>query len=373
MAGWAAVLVSHGQLPDSGCRSSSLHQKQRHSIEGRRTSPYPTHPQDTFSRLSAPQYRHAVTPPCGSPGMPRGRTSTAAAQANAVMRRHPDCSEGRRRLVSRSPHGHEQHARTTDATGREPRAPRYYGRYLVALYNGVRTHPPSLLPTVSRISGATEGVKVLSAATGEDGAAASPSGFDPSRDATRSRAPPDSLSCARSAGFLGAEPKGVSTVHFACVRLPHHSRRRKGELHCRRSSSLSPALCYFHVPAREQMILARANLAPAKRSIGVSGRVVARPVMVGVRTAHGGAWAFRRLSLDRAFTAIAVLPTFVVMLCIFGIPLLFSLYLSFTGWALDQALLGGRFVGLANYEDLLTDPVFVGSLGISFGYTTATV
>ena len=68
-----------------------------------------------------------------SPGMPRGRTSTAAAQANAVMRRHRDCSEGRRRLVARSPHGHEQHARTKDATGREPRVPRSYGRYLVAL------------------------------------------------------------------------------------------------------------------------------------------------------------------------------------------------------------------------------------------------
>src|SRR3954468_17549197 len=72
--------------------------------------------------------------------MPRARTSTAAAQANAVMRRHPDCSEGRRRLVARSPHGHEQHARTTDATGREPRVPRSYGRYLVALYNFVRIH-----------------------------------------------------------------------------------------------------------------------------------------------------------------------------------------------------------------------------------------
>src|SRR6516165_9884452 len=72
--------------------------------------------------------------------MPRGRTSTAAAQANAVMRRHPDCSEGRRRLVARSPHGHEQHARTTDATGREPRVPRSYGRYLVALYNAERPH-----------------------------------------------------------------------------------------------------------------------------------------------------------------------------------------------------------------------------------------
>src|SRR5262249_2570113 len=73
--------------------------------------------------------------------MPRGRTSTAAAQANAVMRHHPDCSEKRRRLVVRSPHGHEQHARTTDATGREPRVPRSYGRYLVALYNAV--HPQS--------------------------------------------------------------------------------------------------------------------------------------------------------------------------------------------------------------------------------------
>jgi multiple sugar transport system permease protein len=107
--------------------------------------------------------------------------------------------------------------------------------------------------------------------------------------------------------------------------------------------------------------------------MGVTGRDVARSGLVGVRMARRGAWARRRLLPDRAFTAISVLPTFVVMLCIFGIPLLFSLYLSFTGWALDQALLGGRFVGLANYEDLLNDPAFVGSLGITFGYTAATV
>ena len=35
--------------------------------------------------------------------------------------------------------------------------------------------------------------------------------------------------------------------------------------------------------------------------------------------------------------------------------------------------MGGRFVGLANYEDLLNDPAFVGSLGITFAYTAATV
>src|ERR1700751_1994882 len=104
-----------------------------------------------------------------------------------------------------------------------------------------------------------------------------------------------------------------------------------------------------------------------------SGRDIGRLVPAGVGGGDRGAWALRGFSLDRAFPAIAVLPTFVVMLCIFGIPLLFSLYLSFTGWALDQALMGGRFVGLANYEDLLNDPAFVGSLGITFGYTAAAV
>src|SRR5215470_3901890 len=99
---------------------------------------------------------------------------------------------------------------------------------------------------------------------------------------------------------------------------------------------------------------------------------IARPALAAVsppRTARriGG------FSLERYFVRIAVLPTFAVMLCIFCLPLLFSLYLSFTGWSMAQALLGGRFVWLANYEDLLADPVFVASLGITFGYTAATV
>jgi multiple sugar transport system permease protein len=80
-----------------------------------------------------------------------------------------------------------------------------------------------------------------------------------------------------------------------------------------------------------------------------------------------------RFSLDRWFTPFAVLPTFAVMLLVFGLPLLFSLHLSFTGWSLSQELFGGEFVGLANYQDLLDDPVFLGSLGITFGFTAAAV
>jgi multiple sugar transport system permease protein len=77
--------------------------------------------------------------------------------------------------------------------------------------------------------------------------------------------------------------------------------------------------------------------------------------------------------LDRQFARLAVLPTTVLMLLVFGLPLLFSLYLSFQGWSPDQALFGGRFSGFDNYQDLLTDPAFVGSLGITFGYTAVTV
>ena len=42
-------------------------------------------------------------------------------------------------------------------------------------------------------------------------------------------------------------------------------------------------------------------------------------------------WRTRQVLLDRYFVPTAVLPTFLLMLCVFGLPLLFSFYLSFTG------------------------------------------
>ena len=77
--------------------------------------------------------------------------------------------------------------------------------------------------------------------------------------------------------------------------------------------------------------------------------------------------------LNRHFVHAAVLPTFLMMMCVFGLPLAFSLYLSFTGWGLDQPLFAGRFVGLANYDDLLTNAVFKNAVLITLGYTAATV
>ena len=102
--------------------------------------------------------------------------------------------------------------------------------------------------------------------------------------------------------------------------------------------------------------------------MGESTTSLARPPLAAIAPSRR-----RPFALERYFVGIAVVPTFLVMLAIFGLPLLFSLYLSFTGWSPDQALFGGAFVGLDNYEDLLADPVFIGSLGVTFGYTTAAV
>src|ERR1700737_277755 len=81
---------------------------------------------------------------------------------------------------------------------------------------------------------------------------------------------------------------------------------------------------------------------------------------------------FRRY-VDRYFVALTVVPTFVLMVCVFGVPLLFSLYLSFTITSIDGSLLSGRFVGWANYDDLLHTPVFNSAIYITLGYTAAAV
>lgn len=93
---------------------------------------------------------------------------------------------------------------------------------------------------------------------------------------------------------------------------------------------------------------------------------VSRRGIVPVRL-RGSRW------LDRQFAAITALPTVAMMLAIFGIPLLFSLTLSLRGWSIDQSLFAGRFVGIANYTDLLSDPEFVDSMMITLCYTVAVV
>ncbi len=77
--------------------------------------------------------------------------------------------------------------------------------------------------------------------------------------------------------------------------------------------------------------------------------------------------------MDRQFPRLAVLPTAVVMLLVFGVPLLFSAWLSLEAWSPDQTLFGGTFAGFDNYTDLISDPDFAGSLRLTLLYTVVTV
>ncbi|KQY15136.1 carbohydrate ABC transporter permease [Rhizobium sp. Root482] len=76
---------------------------------------------------------------------------------------------------------------------------------------------------------------------------------------------------------------------------------------------------------------------------------------------------------DRIFVSLTIVPTMLASALVFGIPLVFSLLLSFQGWTIDSALFGGRFVGLSNYQDLFSDPLFRSSLMLTIAYTLATV
>src|ERR1700722_6697800 len=94
---------------------------------------------------------------------------------------------------------------------------------------------------------------------------------------------------------------------------------------------------------------------------------VATAAVLPARRGMRGRW------LDRQFIKFAVMPTTLLMLCVFGLPLLFSGFLSLQGWAPELGLFDGKFVGTANYEDLLSDPDFLGSVRLTVIYTAATV
>ncbi|WP_271896045.1 carbohydrate ABC transporter permease [Candidatus Phyllobacterium onerii] len=76
---------------------------------------------------------------------------------------------------------------------------------------------------------------------------------------------------------------------------------------------------------------------------------------------------------DLFFVPLAILPTVALSIAVLGFPLILSLIMSFVAWSIDQPVSEAQFVGLRNYRDLFADPVFLASLGLTLGYTAATV
>jgi multiple sugar transport system permease protein len=80
-------------------------------------------------------------------------------------------------------------------------------------------------------------------------------------------------------------------------------------------------------------------------------------------------WRVTSGFIDRWFPQLAITPALLLMLLIFVIPLAISLYLSVQGWAPGQPITNSFFVGLENYELLLTERRFWWSMTLTLGYT----
>ncbi len=84
------------------------------------------------------------------------------------------------------------------------------------------------------------------------------------------------------------------------------------------------------------------------------------PLAIGLRSRVAAVTRTRRQA-DRWFVTAMIAPVFIVVVFVVAFPLLYSFYLSFTNFNLLNAE-EARFIGLANYRDLLQDPVFLRAL-----------
>lgn len=78
-------------------------------------------------------------------------------------------------------------------------------------------------------------------------------------------------------------------------------------------------------------------------------------------------------ALDRFFVQLTLMPTLALVAFVFALPLAASAVLSLKGYAPEGDHFAAPFVGLANYEMLLTDERFVHSLQLTLAFTVLAV
>jgi multiple sugar transport system permease protein len=90
--------------------------------------------------------------------------------------------------------------------------------------------------------------------------------------------------------------------------------------------------------------------------------------MAGTHLCLAGTLMIRSSFMERNLQRLFPLPAiiFVAMLMVF--PVLYTLYLSFTGWSLTSGM-PATFVGLNSYTRVLTEPRFLNALARTFAFT----
>ncbi|MBP1703815.1 MAG: binding-protein-dependent transport system inner rane component [Chloroflexi bacterium] len=81
----------------------------------------------------------------------------------------------------------------------------------------------------------------------------------------------------------------------------------------------------------------------------------------------------RRLREDRILAAVLLAPALLIIAVVTIYPLLHSFWISLHAWNLMKPKEGNPFVGLDNYINTLTDPIFLDSLRVTIIFTIAAV
>ena len=76
------------------------------------------------------------------------------------------------------------------------------------------------------------------------------------------------------------------------------------------------------------------------------------------------------MARQAAFGRLIILPTLAILFIFRFLPMLQAIYLSFTRYDLVHA---PRFIGVANFIDLMRDPLFLNAVRVSFTYVTCSV
>lgn len=82
-------------------------------------------------------------------------------------------------------------------------------------------------------------------------------------------------------------------------------------------------------------------------------------------------WWFNLLENEKSLGYLLLVPTLVIVIGLIGYPFVLSLYFSVTDKVLAKSEF--NFVGLANYIDLLDDPIFLRTVWNTFNYTVTAV
>lgn len=81
----------------------------------------------------------------------------------------------------------------------------------------------------------------------------------------------------------------------------------------------------------------------------------------------------RRVLMENLTGYMFILPNLIGFVVFVFVPVIFSLFVSFTDWNVFKGLSGTKFIGIQNYKDLISDGWFTASMKNNLAFTLVTI